>query len=209
MTEFETFFSLVDAEDLEGAIQAAVQYANSEEHLSTFLREGVGQSMTVTEQWTRDGGAIWREHIRSEIIDLVLANLRLSVELLYQKNKKGSAPIIVTCPDGETHTLGAKVTTSLLRIKGFNARFIGGDLPTDQLHSLIDSVNPAAVVFSVTHHYNLLAFKDAVTRLKGNFPQLLIVVGGASLRHNANAFPEVRVIMDHDALFELIRGELR
>jgi len=209
MTQFETFYSLVGAEDLEGAIRAAVRYADSEESLSTFLREGIAQSMSFTQGWTRDGGAIWKEHIRSEILDLVLANLRLNIEAFYQKNKKGAAPIIVACPDGETHTLGAKVTTSLLRIKGFNARFIGADLPADQLLSLVDSVKPAAVVFSVTHHYNLLALKDTITQLKGKFPQLLIAAGGASLRHNADAFPEVRVVTNHDALFEMIRGELR
>jgi len=209
MTQFETFFSLVDAEDLEGAIQAAVQYADSEEQLIAFLHEGIAQSMSATERWTRDGGAIWKEHIRSEIIDLVLANLRLSIEKYYRKNRKGAAPVVVTCPDGETHTLGAKVTTSLLRIRGFNARFIGADLPADQLLSLIDSVNPAAVVFSVTHHYNLLAFKDTVIQLKRTFPQLLIAAGGASLQRNVDAFPEVRVVMNHDALYEMIRGELR
>ncbi|MDK9711644.1 cobalamin B12-binding domain-containing protein [Acidaminobacter sp.] len=209
MTQFETFYSLVGAEDLEGAIQAAVDYADAEETLTGFLREGFVQSMSSTQGWTRDGGAIWKEHIRSEILDLVLANLRLNIEAFYQKNKKGAAPVIVACPDGETHTLGAKVTTSLLRIKGFNARFIGADLPADQLMSLVDSVKPAAVVFSVTHHYNLLALKDTITQLKGKFPQLLIAAGGASLRHNADAFPEVRVVTNHDALFEMIRGELR
>lgn len=209
MTQFETFYSLVDAEDLEDAIRAAVLYADSEENLSLFLREGIAQSMSTTERWGRDGGAIWKEHIRSEIMDLVLANLRLSIEAFYQKNKKGTAPVVVVCPDGETHTLGAKVTMSLLRIKGFNARFIGADLPADQLLSLVASVNPAAVVFSVTHHYNLLAFKETVTQLRGKFPQLLIAAGGASLRHNADAFSEVRVVTNHDLLFEMIRGELR
>jgi len=209
MTQFETFISLIDAEDLEGAIRAAVHYADSEESLSDFLRDGIAQSMSSAEGWTRDGGAIWKEHLRSEILDLVLANLRLNIEAFYHKNRKGAAPVVVVCPDGETHTLGAKVTTSLLRIRGFNARFIGADLPADQLLSLVDSVNPAAVVFSVTHHYNLLAFKDTISQLREKFPQLLIAAGGASLRHNADAFPEVRVVSNHDVLFELIRGELR
>lgn len=209
MTQFETFNSLVGAEDLEGAILAAVHYSDSEESLSAFLREGIAYSMSSIQGWTRDGGAIWKEHIRSEILDLVLANLRLNIEAFYQKNKKGTAPIVVVCPDGETHTLGAKVTTSLLRIKGFNARFIGADLPADQLLLLVDSVKPAAVVFSVTHHYNLLALKVAVGQLRGKFPQLLIAAGGASLRHNADAFSEVRVVSSHEALFEMIRGELR
>ena len=209
MTQFESFNSLVDREDIMGAIQAAAVFADSEESLTAFLRDGVTHCMKAVDRFARDGAEIWREHSRSEIIELVLANLRYSVEKCYQRNRKGAAPVVVVCPDGELHDLGAKVTTALLRIKGFNARYVGADLPAGQLISLVASVNPAAVVFSVTHHFNLLAFKDSATKLRQRFPQLMIAAGGMSFSNNKDAFPEVEVIQDHDALFKLIRGEIR
>lgn len=221
MSQLEAFYNSVNAEDVVGSIQTGLLFTESEAQLEAFLRRGMAismanymanymaDSMSNPDHTLSDDLSIWREHARSEILNVVLANLRLSIEGFYSKNKKGAAPVVVTTPPGECHDLGAKVTTALLRIKGFNASFTGANLPAKALLSLVDSVNPAAVVFSVKHLVNLVALKDVVAVLRMAHPQLLIAVGGTPMAQNAEAFGEVKVLLDHDALYELIRGELR
>lgn len=209
MTQMEVFYNSVGEEDFVSSIQTGLWFTESEARLEAFLRVGIAGSTADLDQPSADGSAIWREHSRSELLNVVLANLRLSIEAYYLKNKKGAAPVVVTTPPGEKHDLGAKVITALLRLKGFNARFTGADLPAKALLSLVDSVNPAAVVFSVAHHVNLVALKDAVSLLRKSYPQLLIAVGGAPIVQNAQAFGEVKAVIDHEDLYELIRGELR
>ncbi|SCZ81485.1 cobalamin B12-binding domain-containing protein [Acidaminobacter hydrogenoformans] len=209
MTQLEAFYSSLDEKDFVSSIRTGLWFTETEARLEAFLRVGMADSAANLDYSGSDDSAIWREHCRSELLNVVLANLRLSIEAYYVKNKKGAAPVVVTTPAGEKHDLGAKVTTALLRLKGFNARFTGADLPAKALLSLVDSVNPAAVVFSVAHHVNLVALKDTVSLLRKSHPQLLIAVGGAPIAQNAQAFKEVEAVFDHEVLYELIRGELR
>lgn len=209
MSQLEAFYNSVNAGDVVSSIQTGLLFTESEAQLEAFLRRGMADTMADPDHTFSDDMSIWREHARSEILNVVLANLRLSIEDFYSKNKKGAAPVVVTTPPGEYHDLGAKVTAALLRIKGFNASFTGANLPAKALLTLVDTINPAAVVFSVAHLVNLVALKDAVAVLRMTHPHLLIAVGGAPMAQNADAFAEVKVVLDHDALYELIRGELR
>lgn len=209
MVQFERFFERVEQEDVTGAIEAGLSFTDSQERLEGFLLNGVAHIMKSADTFAQDGNAIWREHSRSEIVNLVVANLRLSVEAFYIRNRKGAAPVLVVCPDGETHDLGAKVMAQLLRIRGFNALFFGPDLPSEQLLSLTEAVKPAAVVFSVTHHYNKLALQEAVDALRQRFAHLMIIAGGTAFGRDETGLKGAFVTQNPETLFEWIRGELR
>jgi methanogenic corrinoid protein MtbC1 len=209
MERFEAFYQAVEAEDIIRGIQCVKTYAESETLLEAFFRVGIFETMKAVDDFEDTGSAIWREHSRSEMIKLVIDNVRLEVEQYYLKNKKGSAPIVLTCPEGEIHELGAKVVSQLLRIKGFNAHFLGPNMPVDQVISFAETLNPVAVLFSVTNYYNLLTLKRSVEKLRERFPQLLLIVGGEPLKQNPEACPEARVVQDLDVLFDLVGGELR
>lgn len=209
MVQFERFFERVELEDVAGAIEAGLAFTDSQERLECFLRDGISQIMKSADTFPQDGTAIWREHSRSEIVNLVVANLRLSVEGYYVRNRKGTARVLVVCPEGETHDLGAKVMAQLMRVRGFNACFFGPDLPSEQLLTLTEVVKPAAVVFSVTHHYNKLALQEAVDALRQRFAHLMIIAGGAALGRDETDLKGAYVTQNPETLFEWIRGELR
>lgn len=209
MDNYTSFIAAVDADDVIRALELSGLYTETEDQLEAFYREAIFGVMKAVDVFDDPENAIWREHSRSELIKLVIDNLRICVETFYLKNRKGRAPVVLTCPEGELHEIGAKVVCDLLRIKGFNARFLGPNMPTDQVISFVDILKPFAVLFSVTNYYNLLSLRKVVVKLKDRFPEILLIAGGEPTRRNPEACPEAQIINDLDQLFERLGGELR
>lgn len=209
MDDYSAFINAVESEKIIQAIELATTYSETEEQLEHFYREAVLNVMKAVDNFKGPESAVWREHSRSELIKLVVDNLRIAVEKFYLKNQKGRAPVILTCPEGELHEIGAKVICDLLRMKGFNARFLGPNMPTVQLISIVDTLKPCAVLFSVTNYYNLLTLRKAVEKLKQSFPEIVLIAGGEPTRLNPEACPEVEIINNIDTLYERLGGELR
>ncbi|MFG2210091.1 B12-binding domain-containing protein [Streptomyces sp. NPDC048638] len=63
----------------------------------------------------------------------------------------GSAgDVLVTCSDGEWHTLPARILAEVLRLRGFHVRFLGGHVPAAHLASDLHQNGPDVVALSCT-----------------------------------------------------------
>jgi MerR family transcriptional regulator, light-induced transcriptional regulator len=94
----------------------------------------------------RDDWGIAEEHAATAITEVVLS-------VLTQRHlppvPRGS-PVCVTTPAGEWHGLAARMVAEGLRARGWDAIFLGTDLPDDHLGRFLHRARPASLLLSCT-----------------------------------------------------------
>jgi methanogenic corrinoid protein MtbC1 len=86
------------------------------------------------------------EHAATAITEIVLSVLALRQPAPVPR----PAPICVTTPSGEWHGMAARMVAEGLRARGWDAIFLGTDLPDDHLGRFLHRVRPAALLLSCT-----------------------------------------------------------
>lgn len=94
----------------------------------------------------RDDWSIAEEHAATAITEVVLSVL---AQRPPQTVPRGS-PVCVTTPSGEWHGLAARMVSESLRARGWDAIFLGTDLPDDHLGRFLRRVRPAVLLLSCT-----------------------------------------------------------
>jgi MerR family transcriptional regulator, light-induced transcriptional regulator len=94
----------------------------------------------------RDAWTIADEHAATAITEIVLSVLALRQPAPAPR----PAPICVTTPSGEWHGIAARMVAEGLRARGWDAIFLGTDLPDDHLGRFLQRVRPAALLLSCT-----------------------------------------------------------
>lgn len=127
--------------------------------------------------WQENRISVAREHLATAIAQLGLAHLYRHLP----RDEANGRKVVVACVEGELHEVGARMSSDFLEMAGFDVRFLGASLPTEHLVSLVREEKPDLVVLSVAVTYHLPALKAAVQRLRQEWPQLPIAVGGNAL----------------------------
>jgi MerR family transcriptional regulator, light-induced transcriptional regulator len=93
-----------------------------------------------------DDWSIADEHAATAITEVVLGVLAMRQPPPVPR----PAPICVTTPPGEWHGLAARMVAEGLRARGWDAIYLGSDLPDDHLGRFLQRVQPAALLLSCT-----------------------------------------------------------
>lgn len=93
-----------------------------------------------------DEWSIADEHAATAITEVVLGVLALRQPAPVPR----PAPICVTTPSGEWHGLAARMVAEGLRARGWDAIYLGSDLPDDHLGRFLHRVRPAVLLLSCT-----------------------------------------------------------
>lgn len=125
-----------------------------------------------------DNTRIIREHIRSTLI-------RTIVESLYPWVQAHSLPangqkVLVVCPEGEHHEIGARMALDFFELNGFTAVFTGGNTPGKDVVAAIDYQKPTHVALSISNFFNLIKSEQVVVEIQKLYPNVKIIVGGAA-----------------------------
>jgi methanogenic corrinoid protein MtbC1 len=145
---------------------------------------------------------IWEEHVRTSIIRTVIENCFLFVTQ-ERDRKYHSAPrskVIMVCPTEELHEIGARMAMDFFTLCGYNVTFIGANTPQDEIVNAIKYIQPAYVAISITNYFNLIAARNAVSRIctqKGPF-NFKVILGGLACRYH----PETCLEMGADLLLQ-------
>jgi methanogenic corrinoid protein MtbC1 len=94
----------------------------------------------------RDDWSIADEHAATAITEVVLGVLAMRQPAPVPR----PAPICVTTPPGEWHGLAARMVAEGLRARGWDALYLGSDLPADHLGRFLHRVRPAVLLLSCT-----------------------------------------------------------
>ncbi len=163
--------------DRRGAIQVLVEEGLKKGASITQLQ------LEVIQEAQREIGQLWQEdrisvaevHMATAISQVALAHLFQLATPHAPNGKK----IVLACVEGELHDFPARLAADALDLAGFDVRFLGANVSTDSLLSVISTQKPDLVALSVAMVFNIPALRTAVARIRALFGhELPIAVGG-------------------------------
>jgi methanogenic corrinoid protein MtbC1 len=97
----------------------------------------------VGRQWEANQWSVADEHAATAISDAVLGALAWRIEAA-----ENQGHVVVTCAEGEWHSLPARMAAEVLRVYGWQGTFLGASTPADHLRRLLAEVGAVGVVIS-------------------------------------------------------------
>jgi methanogenic corrinoid protein MtbC1 len=140
-----------------------------------YLRVLQAAQYRIGELWQANQISVAHEHLATGISQVVLAHLYPLLPRPLSVERR----VLVSCSDGELHELGGRMVADFFEMAGFETRYLGGALPTDQLVAMVREDPPDVLVLSATMTQSLRPLHQAVLRVHdigGNRP--LLAVGG-------------------------------
>ncbi len=162
---------------LEGDRRRAERYARQvlERHGVRVLYEEVVQPAL------RDVGDLWAAS-QLNVADehLATATAQSAVAALYPLFPWPSRgpKLILACAEGERHDFGLRMAADLLALDGWDERFLGGDVPVEDLVRKVRAFMPRAVGLSMTLRSSVPAVRSAIRLVRTAHPSVKILVGG-------------------------------
>lgn len=126
--------------------------------------------------WQMNMVSIAQEHMASAISSVALSALFEHAPVAEPNGKK----LLIGCVEGEEHELAARLASDMLELAGFEARFLGGNVPHRHLVAMVREEKPDLIGLSVTMLYNLRSLRQAVAMLR-TVTSAPICVGGYAI----------------------------
>ncbi|MCW1969090.1 MAG: cobalamin-dependent protein [Anaerolineae bacterium] len=91
--------------------------------------------------------------------------------------------VLVGCAPTERHEIGALMLAFLLRRRGHNVRYLGADMPINDLVESARKLKPRAIVLSAMLYESAGALSLLPPRLQAYAPDTLLFIGGNAFRN--------------------------
>lgn len=185
----EKFLSILEKEDKEAAVEFALKLLDEGSCDIVSLYEKILRPALSDDRYghTEEKMSIWREHTRSGIIRTVIECCypRVIEEFHRSGRKATGKSVIILCPDGETHEIGARMAADYFTLCGFKVHFVGSSTPASEFYGVLHELNPDYIAVSVTNYYNLVSAKKAFEKIREIKKDAIALLagGGAFLNH--------------------------
>ncbi|GAA1999076.1 cobalamin B12-binding domain-containing protein [Catenulispora subtropica] len=87
----------------------------------------------VGARWAANEWNVAQEHAATYVSDRAVSALAVATRAV----RDGRGSVVLACPDGEWHSLPARVVSEVLRLRGFRVHFLGSSVPTAHLVSYL------------------------------------------------------------------------
>ncbi len=125
--------------------------------------------------WKEGAITVADEHLATALTHRVMASVYGS-SISRAAAKPGR--LLLAAVQGEHHALGLRMAGDVLELGGYEAIYLGADVPLDALVSTIASRQPDIVGLSSTLTLNRSSVEFAASVLEETFPDIPIVLGG-------------------------------
>jgi methanogenic corrinoid protein MtbC1 len=197
MKEFHReFIDVLDREDKERAVHLVIELLEAGEvgivQLYTQVLAPALNDWECVED--DDPTCIWREHVRSQIVRTIL---EVSYPYVLKERQRSGVSdrgvtVAVLCPPEELHEIGPKMVADFFTLAGYAVTFVGANTPIGTLIATVRAIKPRYVAISVTNHYNLVALRRAIERIREVMPEgTEIIVGGRGFETNPGLAEEI------------------
>ena len=141
------YLRALSRQDRSAAVDVAMRAADARMSVASVIEQVLAPAQAEIGVLTqRDDWSVADEHAATAITEVVLGVLALRQPAPVPR----PAPVVVTTPAGEWHGMAARMVAESLRSRGWDALFLGGDLPGDHLRRFLDRTRPAALLLSCT-----------------------------------------------------------
>jgi methanogenic corrinoid protein MtbC1 len=154
--------------------------------------------------WENNKISVATEHLASATTERLMLLLYPHIFSKEKNNKK----VIVACVANEFHQIGAKMIADIFEMKGWNSFFVGSNTPINDLIKLVDDKQPDMIALSLSIYFNMNVLTESIRKLKNNFANIDIIVGGQAFHHGGiqaiSQFKGVSYIESLDNLEEIL-----
>jgi len=133
----------------------------------------------VGELWEFNKISVANEHMASAIVESIMNQLYFDI---ISKEKKGKT-VIAACVENEFHQIGIKMISDIFEMNGWDALFLGSNIPLSELISFIKDKNPDLLAISLSLYFNFPALEKMIHMVQKEFPGLPVLVGGQAFQH--------------------------
>lgn len=180
--------------------------------------DGGATAAEMTEQVIREAqreiGRLWQEnaigiadeHMATAISQLALAQIFQRADHAAPNGRR----VFIACVEGELHELPARLVADALDTAGFDARFLGADVPTDHLLRMVADDRPDLLALSATMSFHGAALRDAIARVRA-LPgkRIPIAIGGNATVWSPNLAKEVGADFTASSASDFVDGAKR
>lgn len=128
----------------------------------------------IGRMWQAGEASIAEEHLGSRIVEDVLAFLRSRMPRASQHGRR----VIVASVSGNLHDIGARMVSDHFEMAGWNALFLGADMPGGDLVGILKEFKAQLLALSVGLGLNLRATAQMIETIREACPGVSILVGG-------------------------------
>lgn len=195
---YSEFMEYLEAENREGSLNFVLsKLENNELDIVTLYTEILGPSLNSMKPVENDTTFIWREHVRSSIIRTLIENCYIYVikERDEKYKLKIGKKVAVVCPTEEYHEIGARMVTDFFALLGYNSTFVGSNTPKDEFVEALKVINLDYIALSISNHYNLVAARKAIEKIKESNSTVKIIVGGNALKNMETGYNALKADM--------------
>ncbi len=156
--------------------------------------------LKVFQPCQREVGLLWQTgRISVAQEHFCTAATQLCMSQLYPytfSSKKNGKVSVITCVQGELHEVGVRMVADLLEMNGWDAFYLGANVPTDSVLKFIEEKQPDMIGISATITGHLPQVKELIQKVREIEKQhIFIMVGG----YPFNISPELYLELGADA----------
>lgn len=159
-------------------VEGSVRFSHRtllEEIIVPFMQD-VGRS------WKEGSLRIAHEHVASMAVSNVLTNLLFGTAV-----PTDAPPIVVSTPQGQQHELGALVAANMAVLAGWDATWLGPDLPAEEIAASVRDLGASVVLLSIVYPPDDPHVRRELTDLMNLLPEgTALLIGG----HSAAGYSE-------------------
>lgn len=137
----------------------------------------------IGQLWETNKISVAQEHLASSIITRIMAVVFSGIG----RSEKRMGRAVIAASPNEYHEIGAWMVSDILEMNGWEVRYLGANVPPDELEPLLVSFRPHILALSVTMPFNLSRASDIIAGVRKNeaLKHIKIMVGGTTF----NALP--------------------
>lgn len=129
----------------------------------------------IGELWERGALTVADEHLATALTNRILAALR---PMPGETAVPQPARALLAAVEGEQHALGLRMAADLLEDAGYDAIYLGADVPTGALLQAVATLSPDLVAMTATMATLAPRLEAVAAELKRTHPDLGVLVGG-------------------------------
>jgi MerR family transcriptional regulator, light-induced transcriptional regulator len=172
------------AADVAGAYKAASAPVERGMSLPALYQRVIAPAMhELGRLWEVGAITVADEHLATGVTHRVLAAMRPPALFEQAFESSSDRPCaLLAAVQGEQHALGLRMVADLLEDRGYQVAYLGADVPTEALLQAVRTLSPALVCLTATMPESTRRLEQVVGELRGEHPQLPLVVGGQGTR---------------------------
>lgn len=170
---------------------------NVQEIYVELFQKGLYQ---VGSMWEHNKISVATEHMSTSITEHLMNKVYAKIPLVDPIHKK----VITTSIENETHHLGGKMVSDFFEMQGWDAIYLGGNTPANELADFVELTKPDLVCLSISVYFHMDTLVKTLSLLNKRFESLPIFVGGQAFQRGGHPiidrFKNTSLITDLDHL---------